>query len=241
MLATDGSDRSFFLEITLENYLEQVYIFTRGNQPPVTVIHHSSKTSLVPQQVMVLKEYWVSELFKESAEADQSSLSLTFLVLSQMFMRALFNKLPVCKCLSLSQGIWMKWFRYIPVSTNMFPSYFLWICKLHWIFFSRYVGVCICTCVYTKCIVLHVESLLPWSTQICCHKTIFTHCSYLTFNVLLSLKYARRLPSTLNVIHLNISFQLISIWSNGIIFPLMKSINLLMIQVTDALVNTTRC
>ena len=74
MLATDGSDRSFFLGIALENYLEQVYIFTRGNQPPVTVIYHSSKTSLVPQQVMVLKENWVSELFKESAEADQSSL-----------------------------------------------------------------------------------------------------------------------------------------------------------------------
>lgn len=91
-------------EIDLENYLAQVYTLTRRNQPPVTIQYVSSKTSLVPQQFW--RSVWVSELFMESVKADQSLLSLTFLAFSQMFMRVLFNKLPIWKVfLSLSQGI----------------------------------------------------------------------------------------------------------------------------------------
>lgn len=98
-LVTDGSEWSL-PEIALENYLAQVYTLTRRNQPPVTIQYVSSKTSLVPQQFW--RSVWVSELFMESVKADHSLLSLTFLALSQMFMRVLFNKLPKWKCFSQS-------------------------------------------------------------------------------------------------------------------------------------------
>lgn len=159
------------------------------------------------------------------------------LACSQMFVRALLNKLPVCKRVFPRELGWNNSHIFLSLPKYLHLGFYEPINSTE----SIYAWVCVrvCTCVYTMGIVLHIEkSFISHHPKDVVTTGYFRVIHILTLNVLTSIKVCKKnFQNTLNAIHLHDYSQLISIWSNETFFPLVKSINLLAMPITDALIN----